>query len=293
MWGAIATGVIGAISASNSASAAGKAAGLQGEAASAAAALAKDQATQARSDNKPYAAIGTSATNRLNYLMGFSPYDKNAALDAWQKYNGVNLADQPPGWSPSNLDQFVAEHPQVAPTTNSGDLTRSFTTADLNADPVYKAATDFGIQQGTQGINNAALANGSYDSGATLKALTRFATNYGGTQAAGAQSRFTQGQQQQYGMLSGQQAVGQNANNANAGISSNSTAAQGNYGTQAANAGAAGVVGGANAWSGLGTSVGNAYNQYQSNQTLQALLAQNQPNAGGYQQGVDYFRSQL
>jgi hypothetical protein len=242
---------------------------VQGQAASAAAARAANNLSDIKGLISPYSQTGAGANARLAYLTGSDPLAE-ARQGLLQNLRG--RFDLSPNWVPNESD--VSAYAAANPSTDEfGGITRSFTTADLNADPVYQAATGFGLQEGTRGIANAALAGGAYDSGATLKALARFATNYGGTQAAGAQQRFTQGQQQTYGMLSGQQGIGLNAANtlANAGTATSNNI--GELGMQGANAQAAGLVGGANAYSGLGSSIGNAYNNYNNSTTLKQILA--------------------
>jgi hypothetical protein len=73
-----------------------------------------------------------------------------------------------------------------------------FGQADLNNDLVYQNGLQFGLDQGTQGINRQAAAGGNFLSGATLKALTRFGNDYGTTKTAGAYDRFTNDQNNRY-----------------------------------------------------------------------------------------------
>ena len=158
---------------------------------------------------------------------------------------------------------------------------------------MYSSGLDFGLNQGTTAINNQALANGGYDSGATLKALTRFANDYGTTKAQAGVSDIQSQRAQQYNFLGGQQQVGLNAA-AGANLATG-TAAQniGNLTTGMGNASAAGIVGQANAYGGIGASIGNAYNSYQNNQLIQSLIGNNNSNAGGYGAGMSYMNNQL
>ena len=278
MWTALGSAALNAYGASQSASAAGDAAYTQGQAASAAAARSANNLSDIKGLINPYSQSGGAANARLSYMLGNDP-NAEARQGLLQSLRS-RFPDLSPNWTPNESD--VSAYGAANPSTDEfGGLTRSFTTADLNADPVYQAATGFGLQEGTRGIANAALAGGAYDSGATLKALARFATNYGGTQAAGAQSRFTGQQQQTYGMLSGQQNMGLQAANTLANAGTSSINSQNEYGTQAANASAAGSIGQANAYSGLGSSLGNAYSNYNNSTTLKQILA-NQNGAGGF-----------
>lgn len=58
-----------------------------------------------------------------------------------------------------------------------GSLAQPFTGDKVASDPGYQ----FGLQQGTQAIDNSAASHGNLYSGATLKALTRYGNDYGTT----------------------------------------------------------------------------------------------------------------
>ncbi len=94
-----------------------------------------------------------------------------------------------------------------------GSLMRNFTMADRDADPVYQSGLQFGLSEGTKGINRQAAASGSMLSGATLKALTRFGNDYGSTKANESYNRFNNNQTQQYNRLAGISGAGQQATN--------------------------------------------------------------------------------
>lgn len=153
-----------------------------------------------------------------------------------------------------------------------GDLTRDFTQDDLNNDVVYNAGLQFGLNEGNKAIERRAAAFGGYDSGATLKALTRFGNDYGETKAAGAFDRFMNNKNSLYNMLMGGAGVGQNAVNTDASSGANFASTASNLMTGAGNAQAAGIVGGANAWNNALGGVANAANTYQTNQVLDRVL---------------------
>lgn len=73
---------------------------------------------------------------------------------------------------------------------DSGPAFKKFTLEDFWEDPVTKASYQVGLDEGTKAINSMAGARGGRNSGATLKALTKFGTDYTGTQAAGSAARF-------------------------------------------------------------------------------------------------------
>lgn len=122
----------------------------------------------------------------------------------------------------------------------SGDLLKNFTLDDMNNDPVYQSGLKFGLDQGIQGLNRQAAAGGSLNSGATLKALTRYANDYGSTKANDSYNRFMNNKSTLYNMLAGQQGAGINAvgatMGANTGISSQMGQNLVNAGDTAANA---------------------------------------------------------
>jgi hypothetical protein len=117
--------------------------------------------------------------------------------------------------------QSQAQSQTQANDPNFGSLLKNFSSADMANDPVYNSGLQFGLDQGTQAINRNASAAGGIDSGATLKALTRYANDYGTTKAQGSYDRFNANKNSIYNMLSGQQGVGLNATNSN---QSNNTA---------------------------------------------------------------------
>lgn len=122
----------------------------------------------------------------------------------------------------------------------SGALLNNFTLDDMNNDPVYQTGLKFGLDQGTLGLNRQAAAGGSLNSGATLKALTRYANDYGSTKGNDSYNRFMNNKSTLYNMLSGQQGAGINAvgatMGANTGISSQMGQNLVNAGNVAANA---------------------------------------------------------
>lgn len=179
----------------------------------------------------------------------------------------------------------LAANNRLADLMNSGQFGRRFTTADLNADPVYQSGLQFGLNEGTKGINRQAAAGGSMLSGATLKALTRFGNDYGSTKANESYNRFNNDQNAQYNKLAGLSGAGQQATNqisaAGQNMANNISASQ----IGAGNARASGYVGQANAWNGA---IGQGINAYQQYNAMNRMF----PTAGysgatGYTGGSD------
>jgi len=213
-------------------------------------------------------------------------------------------------WKDGNYDEaglmaeaqriFDASQASSAPATASGTdayqmygdapLLRRFSGTDLQLDPVYQSGLKFGLDEGTKGINARAMQSGGYDSGATLKALTRFGNDYGSTKANESYNRFNSDQNKVFNMLSGLSGTGQTAANTVASTGANTSNNTANLMTGIGNAQAAGVVGGANAWGNAASGISGAVNNYQNNQLLQKILGGS--NAGSYSTpgygGYDY-----
>lgn len=279
--------------------AASSASGAQQRATDMAITEARNRYNQILGMTQGYRDIGSAANNKLRSGLGLG----GPAVDTLKYGNGVPIdsidqivgryapADQagvraalgqigvntPEGsrvgvWDNQAVSDALSGFQTPTSDPDAGMLTRQFNEADLAADVPYNKGLEFGLNEGRKGINERAIANGGYDSGATLKALTRFGNDYGETKAAGAQNRFTGRQSQVYNMLTGQQNVGINATNAVSGAGTNMTNQVAQlYGDQG-NAQAAGIVGGANAMAGAFGGVGNAIQGYQNNNILQQLL---------------------
>jgi hypothetical protein len=138
-----------------------------------------------------------------------------------------------------------------------GNMLKDFSAQDFQADPGYA----FRLQEGLKGLDRQAAARGGMISGAALKAAQRYGQDVASNEYQNAYNRYNQNRSTRYNMLTGQQAVGQNATNAQ-------TQAAGNYGQQAGqtlmdmgNARASGYMGAANAWSNALQGAGNAFMQ--------------------------------
>ncbi len=153
-----------------------------------------------------------------------------------------------------------------------GELTRKFTMADRDADPVYQSGLQFGLTEGEKGINARAIGSGMYDSGATLKALTKFGNDYGSTKANDSYNRFTADQTGIYNKLAGTAGFGQTATNQVQAANTNYGNTTANLAADAGNSRAAGIVGGANAWGNALSGIGNTVTGTSSDRILKALL---------------------
>lgn len=179
-------------------------------------------------------------------------YGKEASLQNKSFINGARDVVA----SRFNLDGFnTAQQEKARSDPEFGDLLRKFARSDLDSDVVYNTGLQFGLDEGNKAINRRAAASGGWDSGSTLKALARYANDYGSTKAEGAYNRFMNDKATTYNFLSGQQGVGLNATSNNqslntglltAGANANMGAAQqqGQLGMQGANIMNNSIVGG-------------------------------------------------
>ena len=275
LLGAVAGPVIGGLFGS---SASGDASRAQVQAAEQASATQRYMYDQTRKDNEPFRATGLAANNKLAYLMGIGPNGQPSGGGGGAFGGGVAgmIASAISGAIPG-----TGYTPQAG--ERYGELDRRFAKSDLDADPVYQSGLQFGLDQGAQGINRQAAAGGSFLSGATLKALTRFGNDYGSTKANESYNRFNTDQTNRYNRYAGLSGAGQQATNqvsaAGANMANNVSANQ----IGAGNANASGYVGQANA---LNNGISGAYNAYQNNQMMQ-MLQRNPYGNSSYGPAVD------
>lgn len=288
-----AIGLIGAgaglIGGAMSAGAAGDAADAQSASAAQSDATQRYQYDTTRADNAPFRETGLAANNRLAMLLGLdvptsvtsTANPRAAELQAYIDRVNADTADLSNNQPSDERDRLLEKNRQEVARSMSemsgyqqqtqqaqrqdplfGSLNRKFSAADMNADPVYQNGLQFGLNEGTKGINRQAAAGGSMLSGATLKALTRFGNDYGSTKANESYNRFNNDQNAQYNKLAGLSGAGQQATNqisaAGQNMANNISASQ----IGAGNARASGYVGQANAWNGAIGGATNALQQY-------------------------------
>lgn len=176
-------------------------------------------------------------------------------IDTW---NGPGQTVAGSGATQAGYQKYLAANPARSATpayggthdASFGSLLKKFDANDLANDLVYQNGLQFGLDQGTQAIENRARASGSSDSGAVLKELLRYGNDYATTKTNDAYNRYTNDNTNIYNKLAGITGTGQNA--VNQGVQAGQTSANNitNLLTDQGNARAAGIIGGANAWSG-------------------------------------------
>lgn len=305
-------------------SAADDAAAAQQQSAAAAVAEQRRQYDLSRADQMPFMQNGQAANSRLAYLMGLGGAPNGVAGGAgsptlrtadqlrqsligqyttpgeyhdvdggrsWTTQASINeqgLADaiaKAQAEDNSALQAWQAQQNAQSGDPAYGSLSRGFTAADLNKDPVYQSGLQFGLDQGTGAINSRAIQSGSYDSGGTLKALTKYANDYGSTKANESYNRFNTDQTNQFNRLSGISGTGQTATNQVQAAGTNTANNVSGLLTDAGSARSAGIIGGANAWGNAISGVGNALTANNQSEYLKRLLA---GNTTGYTEPKDY-----
>lgn len=209
----------------------------------------------------------------LNYLGSQKAADalkdgSEAAIAYQERRDAQTRADYLP-YMLSGYDALSKINAGLAP---GGEFSKNFTEQDFWADPVTKLGFQFGLDEGTKGVNRLASASGSLDSGKTLKDLTRFATDYTGTKANDSFNRFNVNRDAKFNKLASLSGVGQTATNAvtTAGTNTTNQISQGLQDVGGARASS--YIGGMNA---LNDGIGTWMNNSQQNKMLEAQQEQN------------------
>ena len=197
----------------------------------------------------------------------------------------------------NQLSELASQAPEVAPEYSYKDF-------NYQQDPGYQ----FRLDEGNKAIDRAAAARGGYDSGSTLKALTKYGQDYATNDYAGAKDRYntdrnfdynafsdiwnrkTQGKNDQFNMLQNIASMGSGATNNLASLGASAANNRGNLMTgaadataggmtTAADARASGTVGAANA---INSGISQGFDMYQTDRFLKSLN-------GSQGSQLDYF----
>lgn len=252
-----------------------------------------------RQDMAPWRDTGELALGRLSGLLGLGSPTKNrlsaerAYLERYPSVKNSIWANDPMqhyvegglaygnSWGAETDQEYaarMAREPNAVESADSGELMRKFTMADFQNDPVIQASMQFGLDEGRKGIERRSPLVGGYDSGATLKALTKFGTDYAGQQAGQSQARFVNDQTNQFNRLAAVSGIGQTAANTVAGAGMNSASNISNLISSQGNAQAASQIAQGNAYSNaINQGVGTIGSWWQQQQLLDQLKRQGQP----------------
>lgn len=259
----------------------------QAEAAQQASALQHQQFLTMLEMNAPYTAAGGAGVTELAHRLGIGGTGYNTILEGLRSdnplmhgrpiaYGVYQYEDGTTGqsktkrkFSEGQLQAMAQEQfRQTDQSGNFGSLLKNFTAEDLQADPVYQSGLEFGLNEGRDAINARAALTGGYDSGATLKALTRYGNDYGSTKANESYNRYRANQGDIYNRLAGISGVGQTATNQVGAAGMNMANQIGQNMMGAANARGAASIGQAGLWS---QGIGNTLNFAQNQQYLNRL----------------------
>lgn len=159
----------------------------------------------------------------------------------------------------SFTDQNMVAAPGGAGGGGTNDLTRRFTLADLESDPVYQQSYQAGLDMGLKRLSASLGAAGTLNSGGAAKAMARYASDYNSQKAGDAFNRFQVQQGNEFNRLASLAGIGQTATNqtqaAGQNMANNVSGIQQNLGN---NIGASQIAQG-NLWGGTVQGIGNWY----------------------------------
>lgn len=266
------------------------AAKAQENAAARAATLQQQQLAQARAEQRPFTQAGTEGIYELSSLLGLAPEGPAPTQEQFtrtvygRKGRSYEVPDVP-GYQAAltayNRGQAGRSEPGF------GSLMRDFTLDDFEKEPGY----DFRLSEGEKGVNRAMSARGAFDSGAALKALTRFNQDYASGEYGNAYNRYRLNRGDQFNRLASITGIGQTAVN-QLGVQGANTANQMSDIFQGAgNARGAAAIAGGNAWAdAFGSSANTLGNWWMQNNMLDKLGRNSSiygnVNNPGYSMGV-------
>lgn len=283
-WGAIIGSVAGAALAG---SAADRAASKASDASNYASDLQYQQWLRQQELQAPWRGTGENALSQLALGLGITPYIEAPTRDQFMtsvrspyvNIQGANIRF--PGRAKQVFDEaaynrameeYEAKKQAYAQSPELGSLTRQYTSADIEADPIYQQMLAQGLKTGTTAIDRLSAARGTYGSGSRLKALTEYGQGLAASEGMNAYNRFNQQRMNRLAALQSAAGLGQTATGQLGSAGSSYAANVGDLAAQnAATQGQAGIAQ-ANLWGsamqGIGTSLGDWYQQQQNKKTV-------------------------
>ena len=204
------------------------------------------------------AAVGAAGSAYSSKKAGKAAKSQAASADKasemqWDMYDQTRKDLEPyAAAGKTSLDQLMSQ------MGAGGYFNQTYTGQDTYNDPSYQ----FRLNEGLKGVESSAAARGGLLSGATLKALNNYASDYASQEYSNAYNRFNADQTNQYNRLSNVVGMGQNAaaQQGNAGMQTAQAVA--NNTMAGANATAAGQVANANIWSNYANQLGSSAMAY-------------------------------
>lgn len=251
------------------------------------------QYDQTRADQAPWRGAGSSAINRLSYLLGldtgggeygggveaadairarFAPHfttqgqmrevfganagDSNAVsgVSTIRDPDFVNEAGLSAAVNAELQRQQAAQAASQPKGSDFGSLMRRFGLSDFQTDPGYQ----FRLSEGEKGINRSLAARGGLLSGAAIKEASRFNQDTASGEFDRAYGRFNNDQTNQFNRLAGVAGIGQQAQGVVSQVGANTATNNAGIIQGIGNAQAAGTVGRSNAL----TNAIDSLNQY-------------------------------
>lgn len=211
------------------------------------------------------AAVGAAGSAYSSKKAGKAAKTQAASTDAaskmqWDMYDQTRKDLDPYKQAgDTSLKQLMG---QMGP---DGYFNQTYTGQDIYNDPSYQ----FRLNQGLDAVESSAAARGGLLSGATMKALNNYASDYASQEYSNAYNRFNADQTNQYNRLSNLVGVGQNA-----------AAQVGNNGMQTAQAVANNTMAGANAQAAGQVAQANIWGNYANQLGSSAMAYANMKNSG-------------
>ena len=199
-------------------------------------------------------AIGASASKSAGKAQAAAA-DRAAALQK-EQFDAQMAAQEPfrqGGLRSMNELQRQLGIDGDASSAGYGNLMKNFGAGDLQTDPGYQ----FRLSEGLKSLDRTAAARGGLISGSALKAAQGYGQEQASQEYQNAFNRYQANRGSVYGMLSGQQGVGQQATNAMGQAGQNYASQAGQAYQNAGAARASGYMGSANAWGGALNNIGN------------------------------------
>jgi len=140
----------------------------------------------------------------------------------------------------------------------SGDFQRDFTMNDFQKDPGY----DFRMQEGQKALERSAAARGGLQSGATMKALSRYGQDFASNEYSNAYNRFNSDRDRRFNRLASLAGLGQTANSQVMQAGQNAANQIGQNTVGAANAIGASQIAQSNIWGNTLSGLGQNYMNY-------------------------------
>lgn len=271
-----------------------------------------------RSDQAPYRRMGDSAVMQLLREMGISrgpstrytgatplsrdEFDPESYLAAYADINQTGERGNAE-WRADPYKHYLLEGQtggSYRPAFRYGEtrttdapLSRRFSIEDFWQDPVTQLGYESGLEEGRRALKNMAPLTFGSDSGAAIKAMTKFGQDYAGQRAAESQNRFEGNKSNVFNRLMAMIGGGQVANQVNAAAGANMANNVAGMTTAMGNANAASRIGQANAWTGALGNLSNWWQQQQNRNMQQQMLDRAFPRATGYNPNPNYSGQNL